>query len=85
MISDAILAFTYLAGLTGASVDERELCTGTPQCCSLTNGLLVKLITSFLLSYPLAGVLKRIPDAKPYQKNLFIIAYVNKLELALLV
>ncbi|KAL9133265.1 MAG: hypothetical protein Q9175_005558 [Cornicularia normoerica] len=34
----------------------------------------LKLIASFLLSYPLAGVLKRIPDAKPYQKNLFIIA-----------
>ncbi|MCJ1260253.1 lysophospholipid acyltransferase [Lobaria immixta] len=33
----------------------------------------LKLITSFILSYPLAGVLKRIPDAKPYQKNLFII------------
>ncbi|KAL8756848.1 MAG: hypothetical protein Q9199_002658 [Rusavskia elegans] len=34
----------------------------------------LKLIFSFLLSYPLAGLLKRIPDAKPYQKNLFIIA-----------
>ncbi|KAI4207357.1 MAG: hypothetical protein LQ346_000607 [Caloplaca aetnensis] len=33
----------------------------------------LKLIFSFLLSYPLAGVLKRIPDTKPYQKNLFII------------
>lgn len=33
----------------------------------------LKLITSFLLSYPLAGVLKRIPDAKPTYKNLFII------------
>ncbi|KAL8952562.1 MAG: hypothetical protein Q9222_001516, partial [Ikaeria aurantiellina] len=33
----------------------------------------LKLIFSFLLSYPLAGLLKRIPDAKPYQKNLFII------------
>ena len=36
--------------------------------------LTVKLIASFLLSYPLAGVLKRIPDAKPSQKNSFIIA-----------
>lgn len=26
------------------------------------------------MSYPLAGLLKRIPDKKPYQKNLFIIA-----------
>ncbi|KAI9810983.1 MAG: lysophospholipid acyltransferase [Pycnora praestabilis] len=34
----------------------------------------LKLITSFLLSYPFAGVLKRIPDSKPYQKNVFIIA-----------
>jgi len=33
------------------------------------------MIASLLLSYPLAGVLKRIPDGKPYQKNLFIIAY----------
>lgn len=34
----------------------------------------VKLITSFLLSYPLAGVLKRVPDARPAFKNLFIIS-----------
>ncbi|KAI4733698.1 MBOAT family protein-like protein [Aureobasidium sp. EXF-12298] len=33
----------------------------------------LKLIFSFLLSYPLAGVLKRIPDSKPAQKNVFII------------
>ncbi|PGH04732.1 hypothetical protein AJ79_07011 [Helicocarpus griseus UAMH5409] len=33
----------------------------------------LKLISSFLLSYPLAGVLKRIPDAKPWQKNVFIV------------
>jgi lysophospholipid acyltransferase len=33
----------------------------------------LKLITSFLLSYPLAGLLKRIPDSKPALKNLFII------------
>jgi hypothetical protein len=34
----------------------------------------VKLIFSFLLSYPLAGLLKRIPDKSPWQKNAFIIA-----------
>ncbi|KAF2755902.1 MBOAT family protein [Pseudovirgaria hyperparasitica] len=34
----------------------------------------LKLITSFLISYPLAGLLKRIPDQKPWQKNLFIIS-----------
>ncbi|RYP16264.1 hypothetical protein DL765_005232 [Monosporascus sp. GIB2] len=33
----------------------------------------LKLLFSFLLSYPLAGLLKRIPDAKPQNKNLFII------------
>ncbi|KAJ0165024.1 Lysophospholipid acyltransferase [Colletotrichum tanaceti] len=33
----------------------------------------LKLVFSFLISYPLAGLLKRIPDARPDQKNLFII------------
>ncbi|PGG98862.1 hypothetical protein AJ80_09444 [Polytolypa hystricis UAMH7299] len=33
----------------------------------------LKLIASFLLSYPLAGILKRLPDSKPWQKNLYII------------
>ncbi|KAF2404652.1 putative MBOAT family protein [Trichodelitschia bisporula] len=33
----------------------------------------LKLIFSFLLSYPLAAVLKRIPDSKPWQKNIFIV------------
>ena len=34
----------------------------------------VKLVFSFYLSYPLAGLLKRIPDKKPWQKNAFNIA-----------
>lgn len=34
----------------------------------------MKLIASFLLSYPLAGVLKRLPDSQPWKKNAFIIA-----------
>ncbi|KAM7204026.1 MBOAT, membrane-bound O-acyltransferase family domain containing protein [Naviculisporaceae sp. PSN 640] len=34
----------------------------------------LKLVFSFLLSYPLAGILKRVPDAKPEQKNLFILS-----------
>lgn len=33
----------------------------------------VKLTFSFLLSYPLAGILKRLPDSKPLRKNIFII------------
>ncbi|KAI1074075.1 MBOAT family protein [Whalleya microplaca] len=33
----------------------------------------LKLIFSFLLSYPLAGLLKRVPDARPQFKNLFIV------------
>jgi len=37
----------------------------------------VKLIFTFLLSYPLAGVLKRIPDSKPVYKNLFIVGLVT--------
>ena len=32
-----------------------------------------------LLSYPLAGLLKRVPDAKPAYKNLFITSYVHRL------
>ncbi|KAI0022080.1 MBOAT, membrane-bound O-acyltransferase family-domain-containing protein [Xylariomycetidae sp. FL0641] len=34
----------------------------------------LKLIFSFLLSYPLAGLLKRVPDARPELKNLFVIS-----------
>ncbi|KAI0115820.1 MBOAT family protein [Nemania sp. FL0031] len=34
----------------------------------------LKLIFSFLLSYPLAGLLKRVPDTRPDYKNLFIIS-----------
>ncbi|KAI5282871.1 lysophospholipid acyltransferase [Ascosphaera aggregata] len=34
----------------------------------------LKLIFSFILSYPFAGLLKRIPDSKPWAKNVFIIA-----------
>ncbi|PNP39476.1 hypothetical protein TGAMA5MH_08494 [Trichoderma gamsii] len=33
----------------------------------------LKLTFSFLLSYPLAGILKRLPDSKPLWKNIFII------------
>ncbi|KAI0395366.1 MBOAT family protein [Xylariaceae sp. FL0594] len=33
----------------------------------------LKLVFSFLLSYPLAGLLKRVPDSRPDYKNLFII------------
>lgn len=45
---------------------------------------LVKFIASLLLSYPLAGVLKRIPDAKPWWKNLYIIVSVVRSGLATL-
>ncbi|POS84053.1 hypothetical protein EPUL_004506, partial [Erysiphe pulchra] len=34
----------------------------------------LKLISSFFISFPLAGLLKRIPDDKPTLKNLFIIS-----------
>lgn len=35
----------------------------------------MKLIFTILLSYPFAGVLKRLPDAEPAKKNLFMIGY----------
>ncbi|KAF2744273.1 MBOAT family protein-like protein [Sporormia fimetaria CBS 119925] len=34
----------------------------------------LKLVFSFYLSYPLAGILKRIPDREPWKKNIFIIS-----------
>lgn len=36
--------------------------------------LAVKLVFTFYISFPLAAILKRIPDNKPWQKNLFIIS-----------
>lgn len=36
---------------------------------------IVKLIFTILLSYPLAGVLKRLPDTEPAKKNIFMIGY----------
>ncbi|KAF5964170.1 mboat family, partial [Fusarium coicis] len=33
----------------------------------------LKLVTSFLISFPLAALLKRIPDSRPDLKNLFAI------------
>jgi hypothetical protein len=37
----------------------------------------VKLIVLFLGSYPLAALLKRVPDNQPNLKNIFNIAYVS--------
>ncbi|KAI2471699.1 MBOAT family protein [Annulohypoxylon bovei var. microspora] len=34
----------------------------------------LKLVFSFFISYPLAGLLKRVPDARPEYKNAFIIS-----------
>ncbi|KAF2263868.1 MBOAT family protein-like protein [Lojkania enalia] len=34
----------------------------------------LKLVFSFYLSYPLAALLKRIPDKEPWKKNLFVIS-----------
>jgi len=75
------IAFEYVAGILGASPDERKdifsLWTISSYFATVAdaNELLVKLITSFLLSYPLAGLLKRVPDEKPALKNLFIIRF----------
>lgn len=54
------------------SVRTTSCCIAVSVGCSPSA---VKLIFSFLISYPLAGVLKRIPDARPWQKNVFIIRY----------
>ena len=71
-------AFQYASSATGASVDEREkILHALPFHDYICYIVAVKLIASFLLSYPLAGVLKRIPDANPYQKNSFIIMYIK--------
>lgn len=61
------------------SVSKSKNCqSGFPhtlQCSRLTRRA-VKLIFSFLISYPLAAVLKRVPDTRPDLKNGFIITYV---------
>lgn len=36
---------------------------------------IVKLVGSFILSYPIAAVLKRLPDNSPEIKNAFIVGY----------
>lgn len=69
-------AFEYVASLVGASVDERRYLYFFLIVSALKR-YTVKLIFSFLISYPLAGLLKRIPDVKPHQKNLFIILYIQ--------
>lgn len=43
----------------------------------------VKLIFSFFLSYPLAGLLKRVPDSRPHLKNFFCLRCVTRQNQAL--
>lgn len=71
------IAFEYVAGILGASPDERMYNLLWSLWSILTDIFLVKLIFSFLLSYPLAALLKRVPDEKPALKNLFIIGQVE--------
>jgi lysophospholipid acyltransferase len=44
-----------------------------PHVLHKLTSLPVKLVTTFYLSYPLAAVLKRIPDKEPWKKNVFIV------------
>jgi lysophospholipid acyltransferase len=37
----------------------------------------LKLVTVLYTAVPLCGILKRLPDDKPYLKNLFNIAYIR--------
>lgn len=59
-------------------MNVRDFGPASPVKINVLKYYAVKLIFSFLLSYPLAGLLKRIPDAKPYQKNLFIVLCVQE-------
>ena len=43
----------------------------------------MKLLFSMFLAYPLAGILKRLPDAEAWKKNLFIILYACPIDMAL--
>ena len=76
-MSNFVAAFQYLESILGAPADHRMV-RGISIAFNLADSRIVKLLASFFLSYPLAGLLKRIPDAKPYQKNYFIIAYAQK-------
>lgn len=72
--ADPGVAFDYLASSLGASTDEgtlRPLDGRRPVSNIATT---VKLIASFLLSYPLAAILKRLPDDNPTYKNVFNIS-----------
>jgi lysophospholipid acyltransferase len=76
------VAFEALANSLGASPDERKLILFfiilyTVSTMSLIPPLSVKLVSSFLLSYPFAALLKRIPDSRPDAKNIFIIRYTT--------
>lgn len=53
-----------------------NICTAFRGVASATGASVdeLKMIFSFLLSYPLAGLVKRLPDDKPWQKNVFIIS-----------
>lgn len=68
-------AFLWLEGVLGVAKDERMCFFLFPGVKVLTCAQTVKLIFTILLSYPLAGVLKRLPDAEPAKKNLFMIGY----------
>ena len=70
-----MIAFEYVGRKLGASADECEFDV-FPTRPYFADVFTVKLTVSFLLSYPLAGLLKRIPDSKPAYKNLFIIGLV---------
>ena len=81
-----LAAFEYVAGQVGASTDECRSYSSLPialqdprfEAESDARGrtadrriFAVKLLVLFLVSYPLAGILKRLPDNKPYLKNIF--------------
>lgn len=70
---DQSSAFAYAANTIGASTDERMYLLNLDFSIAMLT-MQVKLIFSFLVSYPLAGLLKRIPDNRPDLKNVFSIS-----------
>lgn len=83
MSSIWLIAFEAAATSIGASPDECKIDASLPIDMDLLSyavltcyaSALVKLVFSFLLSFPLAAILKRIPDTTPERKNLFAIWY----------
>jgi len=66
------IAFVWLANAIGTPKDER-MCALQLVAVVTAHVSAVKLIFTILVSYPFAGLLKRLPDTEPWKKNVFLI------------